>query len=319
MDLDPDALLNGRLGRLMLTALAGFSIRMYGTGFPLAPAPGEVIAEGVKRATQNPAPWFTDQAALLRPVAEAAETWAFGSHGPELDQLLSAEAESLRPLAELVAQAPAASWWLGPPAREHQRWLGCQHHPVLARGGEVAEAVRTAGYIGAWWSGPLGDTVWTTRGDLDLGGLPALGLACAEDAFGEEDFDVWALSADPAARVYEVHGPGDWARLAGTYPRQVTGSQEWERWTGRPGPRAEGGRGDGSPRWIKPDWPLVAQDWDGVHVSVSGYLTTAGQAVGDTLLAGWDADQTLWLRDVFTDVRPFTAWHGTPGSQAISE
>lgn len=294
MDLDPDALLNGRVGRLMLGELA-------------ETAGGGTMAEAVKRASRDPGLWFTDPAALLRLVAAAAERWGFDSRGEEADRQLRAGAESLRPLAELVAQAPAAGWWLEPPVREHQRWLGCTHHPTLARGEAVAEAVRTAGYTGAWWSGPLGDTVWTTRGDLDLNGLPALGLACAEDAFGEEDFDVWALVADPGARVYEVHAPADWARLAGTYPHEIAGCQEWERWTGRDGP------------WIKPDWPAVAQDWDGVHVSVGGYLTTAGTAVGDTLLAGWDADQTLWLRDVFTDARPLTAWHGWPGPEAISQ
>ena len=38
-----------------------------------------------------------------------------------------------------------------------------------------------------------------------------------------------------------------------------------------------------------------------MHVSVAGYLSTARMAVdigggAATLLAGWDADQTLWLR-----------------------
>ena len=280
--MDPDALLNGRLGRLMLNELAR-----------IGPENWDAVAN-----------W--DAAALLRPVAAAAGRWAFGSGGPELDAALKAGAESLRPLAELVAAAPAAAWWGEPAAREHQRWLGCVHHPVLARGAAVAEAVRTAGHTGAWWSGLLGGTVWTSRGDIDLNGLPAVGLACAEDPFGEETFDVWALRAGPEARVYEVQGPADWARLAGTYPLSVPASHEWHRWTGQDGP------------WIKPDWPAVAQDWDGVHVSVGGYLTTAGLAVGGTLLAGWDADQTLWLRDVFTDVRQLTTWHGFPGPEAIS-
>lgn len=276
MSPDPDALLNGRLGRMMLSGLAEIDT-----------------------------PWFTDPAELLRPVAAAAGAWAFSSDGMELDRLLRAGAESLRPLAELVVQAPAASWWWEPAAREHQRWLGCTHHPTLARGPAVAAAVQAAAYGGAWWSGPVGDTVWTTRGDLDLHGLPAVGLACAEDAFGEEPFEVWALCADPRARVYEVHAPADWARLAGAYPLDVAGSHEWYRWTGRDGP------------WIKPDWSAVARDWDGVHVSVGGYLSTAGTAVGSTLLAGWDADQTLWLRDVFSDVRQLSTWQGRPGPDAI--
>jgi hypothetical protein len=90
--------------------------------------------------------------------------------------------------------------------------------------------------------------------------------------------------------------PVDWGWLAATHPRDVTASRwhDWSGWTGREG------------RWILPDWRSVAAQWDGVHVSVAGYLSTAGMAVESgggsaTLLAGWDADQTLWLRDVFTD------------------
>src|SRR5580698_6816486 len=88
MDLDPDALLNGRVGRLMLAELAE------------ALVPGAGIAEVMQRAGQDPGPWFTDPAALLRLVAAAAEGWGFDSQGQETDRQLRAEAESLRPLAE---------------------------------------------------------------------------------------------------------------------------------------------------------------------------------------------------------------------------
>jgi hypothetical protein len=341
--LDPDALLQGRLGRLMLAELAGLNSIWE---LPAAPdVVGSRIAEAVARTIPGGAiaggaspggasqPWFTDPLALLAPVARAAQGWAFSSDGPEWDRTLAAEAERLRPLAELVAAAPAASWWREPVAREHQRWLGCSHRPELARGAAVADAAIAASrteeamakaaeraaeraeqrndsgdefVTGTWWSGPVGDVVRTTRGDL--AGLPAVGLACAEDAFGEELFEIWGLRVDPGARVYEVHALADWERLAAAYPRDVTGTRrhDWDRWSGREG------------RWIVPDWQLVAQDWDGVHVSMAGYLSTAGVAAGETLLAGWDADQALWLRDVFTDVRQLTTWRGTPGSDAFS-
>jgi hypothetical protein len=277
--------------------------------------------------------WFTDPLSLLASVARAADQWE--------PPLPGSQAELLRPLAEAVASAPAASWWWEPADLRHQRWLGCDHHRTLMRGGDVRRAVEAAeddavaeeqamardrelaarrrgrgsagvAVSGTWWSGPLGGTVWTSRGNI--GDLPAVGLACAEDPLGEEEFEVWAVGIDPAARVYEVHEPGDWGRLAATHPRDVTASRwhDWSRWTGREG------------RWILPDWRSVAAQWDGVHVSVAGYLSTAGMAVdsGDaaaTLLAGWDADQTLWLRDVFTGTRQLTTWHGTPGPEALDD
>jgi hypothetical protein len=293
-----------------------------------------MIREAVATAVHAPAErsWFTDPLALLASVARVAEQWE--------PALPAGQAGLLRPLAEAVASAPAASWWWEPADLRHQRWVGCDHHRTLARGGAVARAVEAAEddaaaeeeamardwalaprgrrggaeviVTGTWWSGPLGGTIWTSRGNI--GDLPAVGLACAEDPLGEEEFEVWAVGIDPAARVYEVHEPGDWGRLAAAHPRDVTASRrhDWNSWTGREG------------RWILPDWRSVAAQWDGVHVSVAGYLSTARMAVdgGDgaaSLLAGWDADQTLWLRDVFTGTRQVTTWHGTPGPEALDD
>jgi hypothetical protein len=80
--------------------------------------------------------------------------------------------------------------------------VGCDHHSTLARGGDVARAVEAAeadaaaeeesmardqavaarrgttawvAVSGTWWSGPLGGTAWTSRGNI--GDLPAVGLA----------------------------------------------------------------------------------------------------------------------------------------------
>jgi hypothetical protein len=297
---DPDALLNGRLGRAMLARLAGTPLG--GTLLGDTPLGGTLLGGTLLGGT--------DPLALLLPVAEVAGEWAFGSGWADVTDIAR-----LRPLAEAVAAAPGAGWWWQPVQRARQRWLGCQHHRTLARGAAVTREVSAQPRRGEWWSGPVGDSVRTSRGDI--AGLAAVALACAEDPFGAEDFDIWALTVPAAARVYEVHGPADWARLAQTYPRDVTaarGDDWWDRWAG-----AKPGR-----RWILPDWPAAAGDWDGVHVSVAGYLSTAGSAIsagaaGDTLLAGWDADQTLWLRDVFTDAGPLTTWHGTPGPEAIAQ
>ena len=54
-------------------------------------------------------------------------------------------------------------------------------------------------------------------------------------------------------------------------------------------------------------------DWDGVHLSVAGYLATAGRALpvgkARTLLAGWNPDETYWLTDVLTPAGQAQAWH----------
>jgi hypothetical protein len=140
----------------------------------------------------------------------------------------------------------------------------------------------------------------TTRGLPSLG---AVGLALAEDGLGWQQARCWPVAVRGGARVYEIGGPGQWAGLAGRYPLEVSRSRrhDWWRATGRAG------------RWLIPDYAAVAADWDAIHVSVAGYLTTAGLpiAVGGgayTMLAGWDPDATWWLNDVLSFTSPPHNW-----------
>ena len=92
------------------------------------------------------------------------------------------------------------------------------------------------------------------------------------------------------ARIFEVDGPGAWQHLVAGYPRTATATYRhtWA-WTGWDG------------EWLMPRWPAVAREWDGVHLSVAGYLATAGRALpvgaARTLLGGWNPDETYWLAD----------------------
>lgn len=51
------------------------------------------------------------------------------------------------------------------------------------------------------------------------------------------------------------------------------------------------------------DWVRLKDKYDGVHLTMGGYLSTAGLAIPldggyATVLAGWEPDTTYWLRDV---------------------
>ncbi|MFR9803998.1 hypothetical protein ACL02T_17110 [Pseudonocardia sp. RS010] len=112
--------------------------------------------------------------------------------------------------------------------------------------------------------------------------------------------------------MYEIDGPAAWVRLVGRYPLEVSRSRrhDWYRTTGRVG------------RWFIPDWPAMAGDYDGVHLTVAAYLATAGRALpldeadgsagdgadGATVLAGWDPDATIWLADRLAASGPATRW-----------
>ncbi|HEU4792289.1 MAG TPA: hypothetical protein VFS96_01395, partial [Nitrolancea sp.] len=89
-------------------------------------------------------------------------------------------------------------------------------------------------------------------------------------------------------RVYEVASARDWSEFVDSYPYTATRFLTYD-W-GYPD----------STGLIIPDWAKVAKDWDGVHVSVSGYLSAAYRPLpirhGWTVLAGWHPGATVWLR-----------------------
>ncbi len=132
----------------------------------------------------------------------------------------------------------------------------------------------------------------------------------------------WHLPVSATARVWEIHDPTDWARLVETYPRVADRPHGgWEL----PGPNQHDGdvdalltvagqhaaRRDGR-RHVLPDWAAVADDYDGVHLSWAGFITTEGHVsdLGDdrlTMLRYWASERTLWLADVFATPVPEAA------------
>ena len=60
---------------------------------------------------------------------------------------------------------------------------------------------------------------------------------------------------------------------------------------------------------LVPDWAAVAEDYDGVHLSWAGLITSEGY-ISDapdgavTMLRYWFSERTHWLRDVFEDAKP---------------
>jgi hypothetical protein len=260
--------------------------------------------------------------------------WAWYWQEPDdADRLLSdaALAAALEPVADAAVRAPAARWWSEPVARAAQHAVEWpvdppeDRRPALTgapaalrrwRQETLADERRsarerpvdvTAAWSGSWWSTPaLSGLVATTRSlpGPSTGGVPRqpvdtpVGLVLVEDSMGWETARTWPLEPAPAARVYEVTGPAAWTALVERYPLDVSASRRHDWW------RAAGWDG----AWAVPDWAAVAADHDAVHLTVAGYLATAGRALPvevpgsarevRTLLAGWDPDATWWLADV---------------------
>jgi hypothetical protein len=263
------------------------------------------------------------EVALAGPLAESV-SWAMYWQPPDgVDRALAHPevAQALRPAAQAVTGAPSARWWSTGPDLGAQQYVepiaGHRAGPALSgapgrlaawvtaeKAEERSAAARpsdpAANYSGHWWSAPAGSgLVSTTRA---LPGLGAVQLIAKEDWPGWSDVRCWPLRPRLAARTWEITGPGDWAALVARYPLEVSNSRrhDWWRVTGLAG------------SWLIPDYAAAAADYDAIHLSVGGYLTTAGRAwpVGQarTLLAGWDPDETYWLADTLTAGGPPLRW-----------
>jgi hypothetical protein len=266
--------------------------------------------------------------ALLAVLAEPVMAARYWQEPEDEDIALAAPGvrDALLPIARAVTAAPGARWWPTEIARDDQRYVEWvdEHDraPDLTvtrarlaswRGDTIEDEGRerpqdpAAPESGYWWSAPI--LWWAAPGispltstSRSIPGIGAVGLDLVEDPHDWSEARCWPIAARSGARICEISGPDDWTDLAGRYPLDVSSSRRHDWW------RATGWTGT----WLIPDFTAVAADYDAIHLSVAGYLATAGRAlaVGSarTVLAGWNPDQTYWLADVLTLAGPATTW-----------
>lgn len=266
-----------------------------------------------------------DDRLLLDSLAAAVDRARYWQE-PDGEDVLAAESGvrgALSRVAASIASFDGAAWWATPLDRTAQ-WsvaFDDEASPTSAASGTAAEHLAhwrseieqseirarqerpsdpRANLSGTWWSTPPRDLTQTTR---SLGALGPLGLRLVEDAFGWARATVRPVEVPGDADVYEVDGPESWAQLCRRYPFEVTasGRHDWFRTTGVAG------------TWVVPDWSRAAEEFDAIHLTVAGYLETAGRAVAVTddtssVLAGWDPDQTYWLTDVASATGAERGW-----------
>lgn len=143
-----------------------------------------------------------------------------------------------------------------------------------------------------WWSMPPWPLV-ATSGKLKDGTPGALRFI--EDGFGWTTGWVREATVSADAKVFTIHGPGDWAELCRRFPLNVTTSKgvDWHDVTGYPH------------RWVMPDYVEVAQHYDAVHLSMAGYFATVERVIPvddkqASMLARWNPGQTFWFTESVT-------------------
>ena len=284
---------------------------------------------------------------LLEPLGACVDSARYWQDVDPVDGVLAdpRAVEVLRPMAAAVLAAPATSWWRddvdhqyqqdvdwprgrraerlgpGPVLSGGQRALREQREEATARQAQERRehpGLGRAPWSGAWWSSPAHvDGVVVTSQVLkpprSKQVLP-VGLALVEDASDEGRAVVRPLRARTDARVMEIHSTRAWCALVEAHPQDVTWSRghNWHLSTGWAG------------SWALPDWASVASQWDGVHLSVLGYLALSGRLLttsvpgeyrddlapgpSRTLLAGWNPGQTYWLTDVLEPAGDAQRW-----------
>lgn len=199
----------------------------------------------------------------------------------------------LRGLVRAVLADPRDAWWFSP-AGPSQLWL--REEPF-----DRALLAPPEGPLGPWEAyaqktrrAPFtADELAVPDGEPIRSSLHAQAATQAADWSPVGALHQARLRIRPDVRVYEIEDPADWHALARRYG-DGSGRTQVEDVAGyRPGPT--------------PVWSAVARDWDGVHLSFFGLLTTHYAPITrdgvTTTLWTWGAAETLWLRDVVAEAQ----------------
>jgi hypothetical protein len=128
----------------------------------------------------------------------------------------------------------------------------------------------------------------------------------------------WRLPVNPQARIAELHRPQHWASLVTTYPKPAAGGEGWElpgvnqrptELTGLVSLPTQRAARTSMRRHLVPDWTRLAADYDGVHLSWAGFITSEGYVndLGDgdvAMLRYWFSERTHWVTDAFGEPEP---------------
>lgn len=236
----------------------------------------------------------TNEAGLLAEIHTRVEDWRYQRHAHTAITGLG-PAEGYQRIAAALAAAPAAAWWWEPLRRDDQVWI-CDQPVERGKGLPF-----TTGYAHHWdATAPVAELVTSTR----LQRLPAVALLADQTASPVDRTDparlsAWRVQVRPDARVAEVHSPADWVALVERYPSHRTNlcqaPQLDAQWPDEELPGTV-------------EWSRLSRDYDGLHLSVAGWLTATSQPLPLpqlkrprlTFCEGWDTEATVWFRPVFT-------------------
>lgn len=294
--------------------------------------PANLVKSAFRSAVTNGSDWRrriagASERELIEDLAEESGKFGFDLENEAVWGLTAGAVDELKPVADALVAASGTRRWWNRTSLADQRFVAWDGRAPL-RGADLDAAVRMAmqelrsqnsravrsetvqqpmsgRYGSEWWSIPsFAERSWTVN---ELTAIWSVGLLYFSDAYGPgaepaeliargDAPALWQMTINRSARVFEVSCAEDWKSLVDRFPCDVssTHGDDWSRWSEAPGP------------WLLPDWENVMQHYDGVHVTIGGYLGSCGLAVpvrnGYSMLAGWLPGATLWLRDMIVTI-----------------
>ncbi len=206
--------------------------------------------------------------------------------------------KSMQSQARALIEHPGVAWWFEPVGLNRQAWLSIY--------GTLDKFIYGTPPNTDRWSCPQNPSSrWERYAQKPLSNQhtstlygPCLTsqLIAYDQRVGDHycDFPLawWAMRFPQDVRVFEIHGPSDWHDLCVQYPARGT---EDDR--------------------LVPNWGAISEEWDGVHLSFGGMLTTEQgryeSSVGWTMLESWQAEQTYWLRNLEVDSKRLSDYDRT--------
>ena len=194
-------------------------------------------------------------------------------------------AANLEEYAKRLLNCDATSWWFDPIDLDNQIWVSHSKTIPTPDTWGLFDDERGGGQTPARAYGTSTYREQTTSEMTDLdymwGVTPRYPLSC------------WRLKIDSQAKVYEIDGPESWHSLCARYPASWCIEDREDR------------------HILVPDWRAVSQDWDGVHLSFGGWITTEQiryrSSAGESMMEFWNSEKTVWLSSVMVDAEEMPA------------
>ena len=230
------------------------------------------------------------KAALWMAAACADEVFRFRSDYDLVAPGVLALARGKAAQARALIEHPGAAWWFDDVDLRAQAWLSIHGTPDKFIYGTPPDTMawnRPANPSRSWEryaQQPLGNQSTSTL----YGPYLTSELVARDERVGDYlcwlPLAWWSMRFLEDVRVFEIHGPSDWHDLCVRYPTRGTENDR-----------------------LAPNWGAVAEEWDGVHLSLGGLLTAEQNRyespAGWTFLDAWHAEQTRWLRALRTETK----------------